>query len=817
MAAVIAIDCETAAFAEPTMGYRTRTSPFVFPPLVIGTFYDPDSGSVVLPASDACARFRTLLEGDAQLVFHNITFDVGVFTKHSPALLPLVVRAVDANRFHDTRILEVLIQIARGSSARNQKQLVLYPTLEKLALKRAGMKLTKDPGIRLRFGDFLGRESLLPQEFLDYAKEDAEATWKVYESQRREAQIYASDAFCSGPLLDRAQERFGVLSEQIQVRAALAFAWLEQFPIRVDLPHLNAIKTHLSEEEQRFQRALVGYGWARYTKPRRLPGTPPGQPSDSVNSANSQNQGKFHFQSKKIRSILLTYAKAHELPTPRTLTGLLSLKYDDWSPHLPKISEELHANPFVYTAPPRAPAKRKRKASSKPGAAAAPAQAVAAVLEPEQAQGPSDAAVSQMLAVWLRYMRVRKLLATYIWPYSSSEFHYPQYSIIGARSTRTSCRTPNAQNVSKRKDGIRAAFVPAWTLNGKMASRQAGSAAEVGQEGPPGQTPGQPQAEAQAGASSPEHEGEQFVLVERDYDSAELRALAQVYFGRFGRSVLGDALNAGLSPHDQTAEWLDARYRDLPEVDRTRLRQAAKAVNFGLPGGLGARTLAKYARTTWGVSLSEEEARQARQAVLNRDPQLREYLTERIDDLALCKLVARNCGCTWQHLLTALACWRGLPGTERDPNWSLFRKRLMQWKVGTFSPEGLNVPPGFNPKFDLTKSHCRTLTGFTRGNCTYTQWHNTPFQSLVASGAKLAMWELFKAFVAPANVQFQPYVFVHDSIAISCKRSDFEEADRLLDQCMVKGMKELLPDVAVTTVGSGPLLRWGKDTNPWGK
>lgn len=776
MPPVVAVDTETAAFVQPTMGYKTRTSPFVYPPLVIGTFYEPTSGSIVLPGSDACAHFRTLLEGDAHFAFHNISFDVFVFLKRDPTLIPLVVRAVDDNRFHDTRILEVLIQIARGSHARNQKQLVLYPTLEKLALKRAGMQLRKDEGIRLRFGNYLGRESLLPQEFLDYAKQDAEATYKVYDSQRREAQIYASESYCPGPLLDRAQERFGVLSEQIQIRAALAFSWLEQFPVRVDLPHLQKIRDRLSEEELRFQKALVGYGWAKI----------------------GPKTGKFHFQSKKIRAILLTYAKAHELPTPRTLTGLLSLKYDDWSPHLPKITEELHANPFIYTVPPKPPARRKRQAPSVPsGPAPTATEAPAAA----PAQGPADEQISQMLAVWLRYMRVRKLLATYIWPYSSSEYHYPQYSIIGARSTRTSCRTPNAQNVSKRKDGIRAAFIPAWNLNGKVAQGEARPSAGLEDQ------------EAAQFRAQPEHE--EIVLVERDYDSAELRALAQVYFGRFGRSVLGDALNSGLSPHDQTAEWLDARYRDLPEADRTRLRQAAKAVNFGLPGGLGARTLSKYARTAWGVSLSEEEARAARQAVLNRDPQLREYLTERIDDLALCKLVARNCGCTWQQLLTALACWRGLPGTEREPNWGLFTRRLRQWKSGTFSPTGLNVPPGFDVRYDLTKSHCRTLTGFTRGNCTYTQWHNTPFQSLVASGAKLALWELYKSWLK--RPIFQPYVFVHDSLAVSCQRSSFEEVDRILDECMIRGLKELLPDVAVTTAGSGPLTRWGKDTNPWGK
>ena len=55
-------------------------------------------------------------------------------------------------------------------------------------------------------------------------------------------------------------------------------------------------------------------------------------------------------------------------------------------------------------------------------------------------------------------------------------------------------------------------------------------------------------------------------------------------------------------------------------------RQRAKAVNFGLPGGLGCEGLCDYARTTYGVLMTEEEAVLAKEAYLNLYPEMRRYL-----------------------------------------------------------------------------------------------------------------------------------------------------------------------------------------------
>ncbi|MCS7271293.1 MAG: DNA polymerase, partial [Gemmataceae bacterium] len=54
-------------------------------------------------------------------------------------------------------------------------------------------------------------------------------------------------------------------------------------------------------------------------------------------------------------------------------------------------------------------------------------------------------------------------------------------------------------------------------------------------------------------------------------------------------------------------------------------RQLAKAVNFGLLYGMGAEGLVRYARTSYGVELTLEQARQYRQAFFGLYPGLRAW------------------------------------------------------------------------------------------------------------------------------------------------------------------------------------------------
>jgi len=690
---LIAVDCETVLFEKESYGWKhkTRISPFRHPEMVLASFADSEGNCFVLGRDETATYLcERLLDHSYHFVFHASGFDIPVLCKLCPELLPLFSIAVEQGRVHDTRLLEPLIQIARGSRILSQKQLIAYPHLKDLALRRAGMTLDKDPNVRLGFGQFIHDTRTLPMNFLRYAAEDAEATIKVFCSQWYEAELYDDPSFCVSPRLPGHRARFGMLTEKVQVMGELALVWLSSFPIRIDLTQAEAIRARLAIEATALQAALKTHGFGWYRK----------------------KAGTFHLKFKPIQAALALFAGEQGfLPSLTPLTLKVSMKYEDWSPYKKDL--------------------------------------------------PSP------LTDWLRYMRLQKLLVTYIYPYSSSERHFPRYSVIGARTTRTSCATPNIQNVPKRKDGIRSLFIP---------------------------EPGE-------------------VFLERDYSAAELIALAQVYRCLFGRSVLEDTLNSGVDPHDAQARRLVPAYDLLPDSEKKTLRQAAKAVNFGLPGGLGPRALAKYSRAAWGRSFTDEEAANLRTSALKADPELTLYLADRDDPETRCRLAASNIGCPLDTLLTAFEAWQDHEHTIPNYHWCL--RRISLWKTKSYTPKNLDIPPGFNPKFDCFKQHVANPIGFVRGNCSFTEAHNTPFQSLVASGAKIALWNLYVWWQKDPTL-FSPVAFVHDSILIRTTLDKLDRADRLLDVSMYSGLKAVCPDIAVKSDSTGALTRWGPSTDQLG-
>ena len=62
------------------------------------------------------------------------------------------------------------------------------------------------------------------------------------------------------------------------------------------------------------------------------------------------------------------------------------------------------------------------------------------------------------------------------------------------------------------------------------------------------------------------------------------------------------------------------------------MRQRAKAVNFGIPGGLGAASLVAHARATYGVELTVDEAQEFRRRLISQIyPELKKYLADGSD------------------------------------------------------------------------------------------------------------------------------------------------------------------------------------------
>lgn len=160
---------------------------------------------------------------------------------------------------------------------------------------------------------------------------------------------------------------------------------------------------------------------------------------------------------------------------------------------------------------------------------------------------------------------------------------HPHYDL--ADTGRTTCTGPNIQAL-RRKKGIREAFVP---------------------------RPGK-------------------VFAQADFEGLELHTLAQACKELVGFSELGDVLNKGVDAHSElAASILGTTYDDIRAKIKDKnskeydVRQAAKVANFGFPVGLGAKSLVFYARKTYGVSITEPQAKILKQQWLARWPEMREY------------------------------------------------------------------------------------------------------------------------------------------------------------------------------------------------
>jgi DNA polymerase-1 len=181
------------------------------------------------------------------------------------------------------------------------------------------------------------------------------------------------------------------------------------------------------------------------------------------------------------------------------------------------------------------------------------------------------------ISALLRYRELEKA-SSFVRDITSNRVH-PRYNLL-VNTGRTSCSSPNFQQLP-RMGGIREMF----------------------------------------GAS----EGNTLLIT--DYSAIELSTLAQVTYKNFGYSVMRDLINSGSDLHYETAaECLNKNLEDVTKDER----QKAKAINFGRPGGLGANTLLDYAKSTYGVELTLDEANEWLSTWMAKYPEMDQYLANEV-------------------------------------------------------------------------------------------------------------------------------------------------------------------------------------------
>lgn len=299
-------------------------------------------------------------------------------------------------------------------------------------------------------------------------------------------------------------------------------------------------------------------------------------------------------------------------------------------------------------------------------------------------------------------------------------------------------------------------------------------------------------------------------LVVADYSAIEITTLAAVLYQRYGPTTLYRVLQEGRDPHSYTASlvtgWSYDTIRQGVKDEKasgrkgpyTQARQSAKAINFGVPGGLGARRLADYARRSYGVDMTPETAKRLRDRLINEVyPELGRYLADDLPsrlaqalhtnrETVVSAFNPRHDG-FWRNVGLVLGqstskkvrpasgsvkqvVWSTLAAINRNPELT---DALYEWKGGE----------SFRRR--LTGETVVTLTGRVRSGADYGEARNTPFQGLAADGAKVALWRLHQK-------GFRIVAFVHDEIVTEVLTEEAHEKAQEQVRIMKESMESVL-------------------------
>lgn len=241
------------------------------------------------------------------------------------------------------------------------------------------------------------------------------------------------------------------------------------------------------------------------------------------------------------------------------------------------------------------------------------------------------------------------------------------------------------------------------------------------------------------------------VFVDADYDIIELRTFAQACLWSVGTSKLAEALNRGYDPHlSLGAQLINITYDEA--VSRKRdpdvkdARQYAKPGNFGFPGGMGASRFKDYAKESYGIEFTLEQAVKIRETWFETWPEAKLYF-EWITD-------------------------------EEKNDWYFDVDHTRVCRVKQF------------------------VSNRYRGGCSYSEAANTRFQGLAADIGKASGFLIARECYDESrkSVLFGSRIvnFIHDQHLVESPEALAHECAQRVGQLMVEAAKPFIPDVPAT-------------------
>ena len=335
----IAIDTETTAI--------DKEDRVTIPDLVLMSASDGDR-QVIIPGENVPAFL--LAHRDSWWVFHNVAFDFWVIMQHLIKLkqagmspdqcdnaTALLWDKVDKGQLRDSMLLDQLVVLAENGDRPKPRK------LEELANSLTDVQVDKnaDAKYRVNYGSLLGqdlRDVDDPGWFI-YAARDALATLHVY-AEVHQGAANILEAFEARHGLNAAARDHGALTENVQVKAAIAFAAVTRNGMHIDCERGAQLRKDLQQQVH----ALVGKIESVLQQEPVLQQV--GKPlfkRDKNGNLEWTDSGAPRKSNKTLQMVLSLVRQSIDADSdkpifiPRTEKGAgLSTKADDWDSHRKK-------------------------------------------------------------------------------------------------------------------------------------------------------------------------------------------------------------------------------------------------------------------------------------------------------------------------------------------------------------------------------------------------------------------------------------------------------------------------------------------------
>lgn len=300
------------------------------------------------------------------------------------------------------------------------------------------------------------------------------------------------------------------------------------------------------------------------------------------------------------------------------------------------------------------------------------------------------------------------------------------------------------------------------------------------------------------------------VLWTVDFGGLELATHAQSCLWIVGWSKLAEALNAGTKVHDllggnMAGITYEDAVRRAKEPKIKAYRQAAKPLNFGLPGGMGA------------VRLVLQQRKQGPDTAWPDGPSTIDYADDGTPikgykGLRFCLLTGGEtvCGHTkvveWKERPIPPTCLRCIECAEVSKGFWL---KTFPENVEYFKQVKINLE---RDRDTITQHVSRRV----RGGVGFCDGANGYFSGLASDGAKLALCRVAKEqFTDRSSPLYgsRTIPFLHDELIGESDESVAHEAAHRVSEIMIASMREFTPDVVIE---APPALmrKWYKGADP---